>query len=547
MTDAPPVEVELKYRVADTAAGERLLHAESLGSLRALGSARTTKTEDQYIDTADGAVAAAGYAARLRRDGDATLVTVKELAKPNGSVARRVEFEGPTDGSREPTAWPPSSARTFLLEITGSDPLVDVATIRQRRRKRKFGVDDTVAELSLDDVEVLADGKPVDTFTELEIELTDGPDTPLLEAARELDADPSLSPSPTSKLDAAKAAVQRRRDTVTPSAVTAALAALAPGKAAGVTADDVLSEAGRKVLRFHLARMVAREAGTRLGEDPEELHAMRVATRRMRAAWRVFGDGFRADQTSRFRARLRDVARRLGAVRDLDVLIEALEAYAGTVSGDERKGLEPLLADWRAQREAGRVVLMRELDSGRYRRFVDAYVTFALTPGSASLVVSPTEPHHVRDTAGSRIWHAYEAVLAYGPVLRWADVPTLHQMRIAGKWLRYTLEFVAEPLGAEAKPLIAKVVALQDHLGLMNDAEVASMKARALLVARAGTLSDLETHAIARYLASREREVVRLKRGAPTVWRGLASPVYRRALGRAIANLATTRITTTPT
>ena len=108
----------------------------------------------------------------------------------------------------------------------------------------------------------------------------------------------------------------------------------------------------------------------------------------------------------------------------------------------------------------------------------------------------------------------YEAVLAYGPVLRWADVPTLHQLRIAGKWLRYTLEFVGEAIGPEAKPLIERVVAMQDYLGLMNDADVAAARARALLVARAGALTDAQTHAIARYLTSREREVARLKRGA---------------------------------
>ena len=186
------------------------------------------------------------------------------------------------------------------------------------------------------------------------------------------------------------------------------------------------------------------------------------------------------------------------------------------------------------------MVLTRELDSDGYRRFVDDYRAFVLTPGAGALTVSPTQPHHVRDTAGSRIWQAYETVLAYGPVLRWADVPTLHQLRIAGKWLRYTLEFVAEALGPDAKPLIEKVVAMQDHLGLMNDAEVAAMKARALLVARSGTLSDAETAAVARYLTSREREVARLKRGASAPWRAIASPAFRRGLGRAVATISAT-------
>ena len=159
-----------------------------------------------------------------------------------------------------------------------------------------------------------------------------------------------------------------------------------------MTADDLYAEAGRKVLRFHLARMIAREPGTREGSDPEELHSMRVATRRMRAAWRVFGDGFRDERTQKFRRRLRVVASRLGTVRDLDVLIDATEAFAATLPAVERDGLDPLLAGWRDQRESGRRLLIQELDSGGHRRFVEDYRDFVLTQGAAVRAVDPTTP-----------------------------------------------------------------------------------------------------------------------------------------------------------
>ncbi len=134
-------------------------------------------------------------------------------------------------------------------------------------------------------------------------------------------------------------------------------------------------------------------------------------------------------------------------------------------------------------------------------------------------------------------WLAYEHVRAYEPVLRWADVATLHELRIAAKWLRYTLEFVREALGPEAPALISRVVALQDHLGLMNDAEVAAHFARAFLVDHAGDLTDAQTAAISRYLVARERDVARLKRTVGVPWRGVASLTFRRALGRTIAAL----------
>jgi len=308
-------------------------------------------------------------------------------------------------------------------------------------------------------------------------------------------------------------------------------------KSPGVLADDTVAEAGRKVLRFHLARMIAREPGTRLGRDPEELHGMRVATRRMRAAWRVFGDGFRADRTKRFRRRLRTVAGRLGAVRDRDVLIEALETYQAALPDREAAAIQPLIEAWRSQRDEARELLLHELDSDAYRRWLDDYREFTLHDGLAVTPSSPTSPHRVRDVFPARIWQAYGQVRAYEPVLRWADVATLHELRIAAKRLRYTLEFVRETLGPETAPLVARIVALQDHLGLLNDADVAATLARTFLVEHAGELDEFETQVIGRYLVTREQAVTRLRRTVGGPWRGVAGPGFRRALGRLTAGL----------
>jgi CHAD domain-containing protein len=96
---------------------------------------------------------------------------------------------------------------------------------------------------------------------------------------------------------------------------------------------------------------------------------------------------------------------------------------------------------------------------------------------------------------------------------------------------------VREALGPEAPALISRVVALQDHLGAMNDAEVASHMARAFLVDHASDLTDGQAAAISRYLVAREREVVRLKRTVGGPWRSVAGLTFRRALGRTIAAL----------
>jgi CHAD domain-containing protein len=153
------------------------------------------------------------------------------------------------------------------------------------------------------------------------------------------------------------------------------------------------------------------------------------------------------------------------------------------------------------------------------------------------LPVGPVQPHRVRDTAPSHIWAAYEGVRAYEPVLRWADVETLHDLRIASKWLRYTLEFVREALGPEAATLIERVTAMQDHLGLMNDADITASMTRTFLVEHAGELSPLESAAIGRYLVDREREVARLRRSIGVSWRGVNGARFKRGLGRVVAEL----------
>jgi CHAD domain-containing protein len=591
-----PVEVELKYRVVDLAAAERYLVAEEIGAFGGASAPRSSQFEDRYVDTADGAMAKAGFAVRVRQSGRGTVVSVKSLARtegPGGSV-RREELEGPADRTAGPLGWPASDARSLVLELAGDAPLVELVTIRQLRRKRLVRDGETRVELSLDEVDVVMRSRVVDRFVELEAELIKGAEERLTGLADVFAADPALAPAIGSKLEVAMAAVRTRgrgrggvesiaadivahaaqvsrdaRDAkpeddgsdaaepahlapgehadVTPTTsdviseaveeATPADLRLIVGRTPGVLPEDHVAEAGRKVMRFHLARMLAREAGTREGKDLEELHAMRVATRRQRAAWRVFGASFRGGRTKRYRNGLREIASRLGAVRDLDVLLEAADVYRADLPISDQRALEPLLSDWREHRDDARVLLVRELDSEGYRRWVDDYRDFVRTEGAAVMPVGPTEPHRVRDTAASRIWTAYEQVRGYEAALRWADVETLHELRIAGKWLRYTLEFVREALGDDAAPLIARVTTLQDHLGLMNDADVSASMARTFLVEHAGELSPLEGAAIGRYLVSREREVARLRRTIGAPWRGVTGVTFRRRLGRVVAGL----------
>lgn len=99
----------------------------------------------------------------------------------------------------------------------------------------------------------------------------------------------------------------------------------------GITLEDSMSEAGRKILAFYLARMLKEEAGVRKGDDVEAVHDMRVATRRMRSVLRIFSPYYERKKVKALVRRLRKVAGALGEVRDLDVFRMKTEAYAAGV------------------------------------------------------------------------------------------------------------------------------------------------------------------------------------------------------------------------
>jgi CHAD domain-containing protein len=233
---------------------------------------------------------------------------------------------------------------------------------------------------------------------------------------------------------------------------------------------------------------------------------------------------------------LRETGARLGAVRDLDVLLEILAADAARRSERGRAGLAPLLQAWDAEREARRVELVAVLESESFARFVAEYEAFASTEGLAAVPVAMHTPGLVRNRMPATAWAAYQAVWAFDGGLAGADLATLHQLRIAGKWLRYTLEFVREAIEPEATPLIGTVVALQDHLGLQHDLHVAALLARDF-AAGPGTLSSHEVESIERFVRHLDAGVGRYGRLLAPTWRSVAASAYRRRLGRALARL----------
>jgi CHAD domain-containing protein len=242
-------------------------------------------------------------------------------------------------------------------------------------------------------------------------------------------------------------------------------------------------------------------------------------------------------------------------VRDLDVFWEKTQRYLDGLPSGQQVDLEPLRVVWAAERERARERMLVYLDSDRYSRFRERFGEFLQKPGAgARPVVSQQDeplPHRLRHVVPVAVYQRLAAVRAYDEWVTGPDVPLerLHQLRIAAKGLRYTVEYFREVLGSESKTLIDEVKALQDHLGDLQDAVVASNLLRDFLTwgtwGRARTKKEKESRSaepviapgVAAYLAAKQTELQRLVRTFPQVWAQFQNPEFSQLVAAVVAVL----------
>lgn len=318
-----------------------------------------------------------------------------------------------------------------------------------------------------------------------------------------------------------------------------------PRKAPGITPDDTMAEAGRKILGYHFALMLSHESGTRLGKDIEELHDMRVATRRMRAAFVVFGEAYQVKVVKPILKGLRKIGRSLGQVRDIDVFIEKAMIYRRNLPSAERAGLDPLLHSWNDDLAQSRSILLAHLDSNNYVEFKKRLNQFVQKPGQG------TELARIDGFAGQLVRHVvpilvyarFAGVMSFDQRILNATIPELHALRIEFKQLRYTLEFFQEVLSQEATVIINEIKTMQDHLGELNDAQVACGMLKTFLEEFEASQTGIslkeraDLTSIVRYLADRYSERHRLVVTFQDRWEFFKRPELRQMLALAVAAL----------
>lgn len=131
----------------------------------------------------------------------------------------------------------------------------------------------------------------------------------------------------------------------------------------GPRPDDTFRQAAVKIIRPRLAEMWQHLPGTIAGEDVEELHQMRVASRRLRAAVDICAPCFPPKRYAGFRQEVAEVTDALGGVRDCDVLLEFLTAERAGVGPEEEAGIDDMIALITARREALRPGMVAHLSA----------------------------------------------------------------------------------------------------------------------------------------------------------------------------------------
>jgi CHAD domain-containing protein len=306
--------------------------------------------------------------------------------------------------------------------------------------------------------------------------------------------------------------------------------------------DQAMPEAGTVVLVRYWKQADKREGAVRTGDDPEAVHDMRVAVRRLRAALALFAPWYPRKEARGMAADLRRLGRTLGAVRDLEVLLSDAQGAAASLPDADLSGL---LAHWEEEHAAARGTLLSYLDGRDYHRFRRRVEAFLETHGAAGATGqgeasrdaqggrgAAVTPSRVCDVLPAEVWSRYGAVHAYAPALADASLERLHRLRIAGKRLRYLLEAFAEVLGDDVQAAIQPLKELQDALGTLNDAHVATGLLEAFGHAHAGAVDG-----IAPYLEYQQAAMVAARARFEQVWPELMGEPVRKRLAASVVSL----------
>ncbi len=345
-------------------------------------------------------------------------------------------------------------------------PLFEVHTSRQRFAIRRESEAQQLGEIALDETVISRPhGEPQTSMQRVEVEALTGIHEPLQSLVKTLRNDCALEAAPDTKYSQGLKSV-----------------GLAPGPApefapTAVDGSMPIAEVALANLRRYLSAWHRHEPGARLGDNPEELHDLRVAGRRLDGILRQFRSSLPTDYL-KIRPTLKKVLRALGEVRDLDVALIELEAFRRE-SSESMPGSEALQQHLLSERSRARDRMLNVLDSAAMQKSLQKLTSLLSAPFSASSQTSSVET--AQEVAPQMLRLRYRKVRKSADLLKsGSPVEAYHEVRGHVKKLRYALEAVAVIYGKPADETLRALRRWQEKLGVQQDAAVAGRRLKTL-------------------------------------------------------------------
>src|SRR3984893_16361306 len=348
-------EVEWQLASTDLASVRRWLDDHGTIDGLVLEPRSTLKIFDTYFDTDDWRIHRAGFALRIRSEDGKSEATLKSLRSSSAEMADRRELSETLESTEsESIARSTGPVGMRVHAVSGAhplQPLFEVHTSRERYAVHAANDEKPLGEIALDETVISRPhGQPQTSIQRVEVEALTDAHEPLQTLVKALRSGCSLESASDSKFSQGLKSV--------------GLAPAPPPELAptAVNASMRVDEVALANLRRYLSAWHLHEPGARLGDDPEELHDLRVAGRRLDAILRQFGAYLPASLV-RVRPTLKKVLRALGEARDLDVALLELEAFSRGLPEADQANLEQLKQHLLSQRARPRASMLRLFDS----------------------------------------------------------------------------------------------------------------------------------------------------------------------------------------
>lgn len=432
--------------------------------------------ENRYFDTLDQSLRARGLAFRVRANGKGYRQTLKANDDAMAALSKRSEWDMPLeDGEPKPEALP-GAARELMPKAALEGDLKQAFRTRVHRQTRRLtfpaGQEPaSLIEAAFDRGAIETDGASV-AIAEIELELIEGEGGRLYDLALALQeiaplrletrskstrAFDHLAGRPPSWRRAAKLALHRKH-----------------------SVDDAMA----RIFGNCFEQWLANQAAAFDGRDPEGVHQMRVAVRRLRSAFSTFKTLIPDDQLAWLQASARETLCALGPARDWDVFQGDLLAPVMAARPDD-PGLVALRRRVESRRRAGYRRVRKHLESPAYTRFALRFGQWLERRGwrdHDDRERSRRQAESIRAFAVRQLKGRYKRACRKGR--HFDDLPTeqRHELRISMKKLRYAIEFLAPLFERKAvKPFVQSVKSMQEDLGHLNDVAVAETLLNGLL------------------------------------------------------------------